>query len=502
MYNKKIPYLIITLAAFIAVYLLWEVYPYAVARPDTPRYFFQAQDFQWLTLQWRDTLHGPLYSFVTAASLLFTEPAIALYWYNASLFILSMLCTYFVLTKIFSSRLLGLLTTLSLLLIEIFSMRVFIYSIFAYSDAMYAHFTYCGVLLIILGYLQNRNTPKYIGFSLFGLAAFTRQIGLSFVLVWGFILLFQLVRTYRKTRNRKACLTLIICISLLAVPASAWSLRTVILSHGESRGSLGFHLLWRFHEIWQNKGIERPRNIEQAKNWENIELHIDNDEPSAIITKLVADKPEIIRHQYIKPVSDNYNFYVAVQSLRYLFTDYLYVVARDYGYAFSPNRIYKTEYFGYYDYNENQYSAIPPRELNPYVLSLMYPHGTPTKEVSHTYLESLFYTICCQNIIMNSVHSIGYIGAIFIHLIVLFTLLLQWLLRKSQDYNWAIPYLFTINILLITAFTHTLITVAVTSFKVRFALPGSMMIHLSLILFTVLIIKILRKAYSIQRNRL
>ncbi|PIR54035.1 hypothetical protein COU75_03055 [Candidatus Peregrinibacteria bacterium CG10_big_fil_rev_8_21_14_0_10_42_8] len=490
---KNTPYLIVILAAFIAVYALWNVYPYAVVMPDTPRYFIQAQDFQWLTLQWRDTLHGPLYSFIIALSLLFPEPAIALYWYNASLFIISMACTYYCMTTIFHSRVLGLLTTLSLLLIEIVLMRTFIYSVFAQADAMYAHFVYCGVLLIILGYLKSRHTPQYIGFALLGLAAFTRQIGLSFVFVWGFILLFQLVKTYRKTRNRKACLSLIVCFSLLVLPASAWTMRTVILSHGESRGSLGFHLLWRFHEIWINKGIERPRTIEEAEDWGNVKLHANNDESSAIITKLVADKPEIIRHRFIEPVSDNYNLYVALQSLRYFLKDYLYVITRDYVFAFSPSTIYKKELFAYYDYNQNQYSITPLRNLNPFVLGVIYPHGIPTKVVSNTYLESLFYMVCCQNIIMSAVHSIDYFGAISLHLIALTTLLLWWRLRQSKDHAWSVPYLFTINVLLYTAFVHTLLSVAVTSFKMRFALPGSMMIHLSLILMTAFLIKMLRR---------
>jgi hypothetical protein len=484
--NKRlVPYLILAAGTLLAAFLLWRVYPYAIAQYDTGRYFAQGMNFKWNVLGHEDPWNGPLFSFLLRSLLIFPNPSIAVFWAHSALFMASILMTYRVARTVLSSRIYGFIVAFGFLIVETLSMRTFFYSVEILSDPLYVHLMFIGTLLIILGQCTSKKSTLYSGFAILGMAGIVRKVGVVLIIIWGLFLLYRLLRAMMSRRLKSEYISILICTTLLVGPSSLWSVRNSLLAEAKV-GTAGYYLVWRMSEIMSNNNIIKYRSWENAGKSQLVQNEPESTK-AVIINNLIDSKENPFQStNFRSSESDEFRLQIASQIIRLYFWDYISIVSRDYISFFSPHTIADREYIAYKKNPNRHYNGIASKNMGENMIANLYPNGPPTNIEYNEKLSALIFGWCCDNPIMKFMRSLTYSAAVGIHLIGFFSAMLWWCIRKKHEHIERTRIAMTITILLATAFIHALFTVIVTTpSEIRLALPGNMMIHLAAIFFIV-----------------
>lgn len=233
---KKIRTVLPTLAPFSifagVLWVLWlvrGVFPYAAIAGDTMTYYEATENFHVFGFNFSDWSRTPPFGLLLHVLVRMPHPDAAFFWLNGGLFVLVFLLVYMVAAWLFRSGFRAWLLTVCLFLVEMAIIQPLLYAAAIMSDVLYAQLLLVGCLLALIGWLKRRTGVLCIGYAALGIACFTRPVGLSLLPL---LMLFAVITTIATQegigpkRRRILCLWLLF---FLFAPTFAWSAHNAVL---------------------------------------------------------------------------------------------------------------------------------------------------------------------------------------------------------------------------------------------------------------------------------
>ena len=483
------PYAVLALLVFILSWAIFEVYPYPIAQPDTARYFRQGIEMQWNALHYLDTWNPPMYSLLIASSVMFPEPAVAMYWCHSLLFAASILVACNVASSLFASRKLGFVAAILLFVLEIFLFRVPFYNVELLTEPLYIHTIFMGTILLALHLIKNRHI-SVSGCAILSIAILTRKIGLIFLLIWAPICVLYLLYGFKKKHNNSRLKTSSLALCILVIPFAVWAVRGVILMPENSGTLTSQYLAWRVGSIATRHNIINSWKVDRGSINEEKLLSGENKDINRKILDVVG-----------RSTSDTYTAELAKlhwEVYRYIlhhyFDEYLTSVIQDYIRFFNPNVIKSMEYIALQPNPNSQYLEMTEKKIDTLTTDSLYRNGMPRSKQYNVRVSQVLQWLCCRNVFSRYVWTLENFAVVFIHVYALLMGVAYTVCRKHHQHVASVCGF--IALLLCMAFIHALTTVLITKpIEIRLSLPSSLFIHFSLVLGVVLLILILMQFY-------
>ncbi len=473
-------------------YALWQVYPFGIAHPDTGIYLQEGLSLSWKTLTPYDAFRPPLFPLLLRLATHAPEPSVAVYWAHMILFAINIALAAVLTRILFGSVTTAFFAGLGLLLLEFFPMWTLFYSTQLLSDPLYAHLLFAAVMCILIGVTSGRRPVIVLGFFLVGLLPLVRMIGAAQLLLWTCVLLGVLIWQTRCFRRRESGAFLLVCLVSLVMPFLLWNIRNTVLSgswHGnEMKGSF---LLYRTHELISDDMRLLDDSVANAELHDMIKQMRKNNESSvdiavAILNAAVTAEGGQYGYSY-SVVDSKAGIRMAFRILKAAPLSYVRLVYHDYKNFFSPSWLHNREYIYYRANPAILYDPMrDDMRPNSWLVDL-YPNGFPDKVQFNHSLASIFAEWSTESrfaqwrTVTPSLFWVIHIGILLLGRY-------AWHRREALFFRCSSASItFAMCLILITACWNLLISAAVTQQEPRFAMPSSMLVHFTVVLFALLI---------------
>jgi hypothetical protein len=222
-------------------WLLSLAYPWAIFDGETPGYVWIGVNFHWFSANALDWWRTIPYGLVIAAATTQKNPGSFIFWLNTSMFSLSSALVYCLGRQLFNSFFQATALALAALLFEVVSMRIFFNDLHIAADPFFSQLIYLGVLLALLGWLRASGTIFVCAYLLFGIAIFTKPIGIALLPEW---LIFALLCGchWSASKKKRQVIALVSVVAMVA-PWGLWLLRNFCVYGQASSGAGGCSLL-------------------------------------------------------------------------------------------------------------------------------------------------------------------------------------------------------------------------------------------------------------------
>ena len=242
-WRSAITFLAVFFASLLGSSLISAAFPYGLANAQTAGFVRLAENFCWLTGspdEWYATMPGVI---IIALSNWFANPSNWLFWLYSVLFAVNVGLFSLVASRIFRSRLAGIVLGLAAILLELLIMRVSFFNLQIDSRPLFAHLSLAGGLLAVLAWQQRSKALCMVASALLGIASIAQlPDGFAVVLFWSVCLLVFCVRlgqSFKDTLRTIAC-----CWLLLMWPIAAGSWRNLaVYGYFTPTGCQGLYLL-------------------------------------------------------------------------------------------------------------------------------------------------------------------------------------------------------------------------------------------------------------------